>query len=79
MRGGIREVGVRNLTHKVLCTDGAAAANCEFFNIERDPLEEYPLAKPDDCTAYTDGSWTPADPQWHFCRLTDVVAKKSFL
>jgi arylsulfatase A-like enzyme len=79
MRGGIREVGARNLTHKVLCTDGAAAANCEFYDLEQDPLEEYPLAKPDDCAGYTDGSWTPADPEWHFCRLTDVVARKSFL
>jgi len=77
MTGGTKMVGARNATYKVVCTEGTD--NCEFYNLADDPLEEYPLAKPDSCAGYTDGRWTPADPQWHYCRLTDVVATQSFL
>jgi len=79
MRGGIREVGARNASHKILCTDGSGASACAFFNLLEDTLEEYPLDRPASCSNYTDGTWSPADAQWHFCRLTDVVARKSFL
>jgi arylsulfatase A-like enzyme len=79
MRAGIREVGARNATHKVLCTDGNSVESCEFYNLSEDPIEEYPLAKPASCSPYANGAWTPANPAWHFCRLTEVVAEKSFL
>jgi hypothetical protein len=77
MTGGTRWVGAQNATYKVVCIDGTS--NCTFYNLVNDPLEEYPLAKPDNCADYTNGKWTPKDPQWHYCRLTDVVAKDSFL
>jgi hypothetical protein len=77
MTGGTRWVGAQNATYKVVCID--SPNNCTFYNLVNDPLEEYPLAKPDSCSDYTNGKWTPADPQWHYCRLTDVVAKESFL
>jgi arylsulfatase A-like enzyme len=77
MTGGTRWVGAQNATYKVVCID--SPGNCQFFNLLNDPLEEYPLAKPDSCADYTKGKWTPADPQWHYCRLTDVVARESIL
>ena len=77
MTGGTSEVGARNATYKVMCTN--SADNCEFYNLVDDPLEEYPLARPDSCASYKNGKWTPADPQWHYCRLTEVVVKYSFL
>jgi arylsulfatase A-like enzyme len=77
MRDGIREVGARNGSHKVLCTDAVTAGSCEFFDLISDPLEEYPLAKPESCAGFESGS--TADPAWHFCRLTDVIAGHSFL
>jgi arylsulfatase A-like enzyme len=77
MTGGTRWVGAQNATYKVVCID--SADNCTFYNLVSDPLEEYPLAKPGSCADYTNGKWTPKDPQWHFCRLTDIVAKDSFL
>ena len=77
MTGGTRWVGAQNATYKVVCID--SPSNCTFYNLVNDPLEEYPLAKPDSCVDYTNGKWTPKDPQWHYCRLTDVVAKDSFL
>jgi arylsulfatase A-like enzyme len=76
MKSGLRMVGARNATYKVVCTD--SPSNCVFYNLINDPLEEYPLAKPDSCAGYANGTWKPADPQWHYCRLTDVVAKDSF-
>jgi arylsulfatase A-like enzyme len=79
MRGGIREVGARNKNYKVLCTNGAASGDCTFYNVADDPLEEYPLAMPEACDKYKDGSWTPADAAWHYCRLTEVVGNASFL
>jgi hypothetical protein len=47
--------------------------------LARDPLEEYPLTIPETCDEYKDGSWTPADEAWHYCRLTEVVGSASFL
>ncbi len=77
MTGGTKMVGARNATYKIVCT--GSPDNCEFYNLASDPLEEFPLEKPDNCTGYKDGKWTPVDPQWHYCRLTDVVATNSFL
>ncbi len=77
MTGGTRSVGARNATYKVVCTAGQEG--CEFYNLVDDPLEEYRLETPGSCAGYTDGTWTPDDPRWHYCRLTDVVARYSFL
>jgi arylsulfatase A-like enzyme len=74
MTNSSREVGARNRDYKVVCKQDAS--NCEFFNVAKDPLEEFPLPKPADCARA--GASTPADPAWHFCRLTDVVKTKSF-
>ena len=77
MTNGTRWVGAQNATYKVVCID--SPDNCQFYNLADDLLEEYPLAKPESCADYVNGKWTPADPRWHYCRLTDVVAKDSFL
>jgi arylsulfatase A-like enzyme len=77
MTNGTRWVGAQNATYKVVCID--SPGNCTFFNLDKDPLEEYPLAKPDSCADYANGTWKPADPRWHYCRLTDVVARNSLL
>jgi arylsulfatase A-like enzyme len=77
MTGGTKMVGARNANYKVVCTE--STDDCEFYNLIDDPIEEYPLEKPDSCAGYSDGTWTPDDPQWHYCRLTDVVATQSFL
>ena len=77
MDNGTVWVGAQNATYKVVCIN--SPDNCTFYNLINDPLEEYPLAKPGSCADYTNGKWTPADSQWHYCRLTDVVAKESFM
>jgi arylsulfatase A-like enzyme len=74
-----RQVGARNATYKVVCSLKVDAGSCEFFNLVNDPLEEYPLAKPESCDSSTAKGWSPADPPWHYCRLTEIVAKQSFL
>jgi arylsulfatase A-like enzyme len=74
-----RQVGVRNGSHKIVCTNGYEAAKCEFFNLLKDPLEEFALEKPASCDAYAQGKLKPADPAWQYCRLTEVVAKESFM
>ena len=77
MTGGTKMVGARNATYKVVCT--GSADDCLFYNLKRDPLEEYPVAKPGSCAEYQNGRWTPADLEWHYCHLVDIVARKSFL
>jgi arylsulfatase A-like enzyme len=79
MRNGIREVAARNGQYKILCTDSAAYGNCSFYDLADDPLEEYPLPVPNDCVAYAEQRLTPDDVDWHYCRLTEVVASRSFL
>jgi arylsulfatase A-like enzyme len=75
----LHQAGARNATYKLICTDNAETANCTFYNLIDDPLEEYPLAKPESCANYKNGTWTPTDPEWHFCRLQEVIGTKSFL
>ncbi len=74
-----RQVGARNAKYKLICTENAETASCTFYDLTNDPIEEYPLAKPDSCASYQNGKWTPAAPEWHFCRLQEVIAKESFL
>jgi hypothetical protein len=74
-----REAASRNGTHKVLCGGKASAETCEFYNLIRDPIEEFPLKKPESCATYENGRWTPNDPDWHFCHLLGTLAKDSFL
>jgi arylsulfatase A-like enzyme len=74
-----RQAGARNGTFKIVCTNGHATADCEFFNVAKDPLEEFPLEKPDNCDAYSKGMWKSSDPRWNYCRLTEVIATESFM
>ncbi|MBN1276653.1 MAG: sulfatase-like hydrolase/transferase [Deltaproteobacteria bacterium] len=73
MTGGTPHIGARNMNYKLVCAGGNKPGNCEFYNIDDDPLEEYPLQKPGSCAGYSDGSWTSASPEWNFCRLIEVV------
>jgi len=77
MTASSREAGARNARFKVVCKE--SPESCEFYNVVNDPLEEFPLAKPANCNAFKSGSLTPANPEWHYCRLTDVVATQSFM
>jgi arylsulfatase A-like enzyme len=79
VKNNVAEAAARNETYKVFCVENAQPGNCTFYDLKKDPLEEYPLAKPDNCTEYQSGKLTPAVPQWHFCHLQEVVAKDSFL
>jgi arylsulfatase A-like enzyme len=74
-----RQAGARNAKYKLICTENAETASCTFYNLIDDPLEEYPLAKPESCANYKNGTWTTAAPEWHFCRLQEVIGKESFL
>ena len=79
VKANLMEVGARNATYKVICDNNTETDSCIFYNLVDDPIEEYPLSKPDSCTNYQNGAWTPEDPEWNFCYLKDIIAKKSFL
>lgn len=79
MTGGTLHLGARNGSHKIVCVGGVNSEACEFYNLDADPLEEFPLIIPQSCEAYENGTWTPADEAWHYCRLTEVVATHSFM
>lgn len=74
-----RQAGARNGAYKIVCTNGLGMANCEFFNLVKDPLEEFPLPKPASCEDYARGRWKASSPQWNYCRLNEVLAKESFM
>jgi arylsulfatase A-like enzyme len=69
---GIKRVGARNATYKVICLNNTSSSNCTLYNLITDPLEEYPLSKPGSCTNYTT-NYTTADSEWHYCRLVEVM------
>ena len=79
VKPNLKQVGARNKTYKVICDETPETANCVFYNLVDDPIEEYPLDKPESCANYKNGTWTTDDPEWHFCRLQEVIAKDSFL
>src|SRR5690606_20854212 len=74
MTNTTRQIGARNGTYKVICTEKVETANCEFFNLAVDPLEEYPLPKPASCA----GNASSRDPAWHYCRLARMIRTESF-
>ena len=79
VKANLMEVGARNATYKVICDNNSETGSCIFYNLVDDPIEEYPLEKPASCENYQNGTWTPEDPEWSFCYLQEIIAKKSFL
>jgi len=74
MTNSTRQVGARNATYKVVCTEKVDNGACEFYDLRADPLEEYPLEKPASCGSAV----TAKDPAWHFCRLSGLIRTESF-
>jgi hypothetical protein len=70
---GTKRVGARNAIYKVICNNNTSTSSCTFYNLATDPLEEHLLTKPTGCTNYTNGTWTPANQEWHYCRLIEVI------
>ncbi|HTY94229.1 MAG TPA: hypothetical protein VMC02_10100, partial [Steroidobacteraceae bacterium] len=31
------------------------------------------------CDDYARGTWNPAEPRWNYCRLSEVIATRSFM
>lgn len=79
MTNGTKHVGVRNGEYKVTCAGGLEDQNCAFYNLDNDPLEEYPIKKPDTCEKYKAGGLTPKDQDWHYCRLMEVIREDSYV
>jgi arylsulfatase A-like enzyme len=75
----MRQAGARNTKYKVICTENTDTPSCTFYNLVDDPIEEYPLAKPESCDNYKNGTWKPANQEWNFCYLQEILAKDSFL
>ncbi|HSW39852.1 MAG TPA: sulfatase-like hydrolase/transferase, partial [Acidobacteriota bacterium] len=79
LANNLRQAAARNATYKLLCTEETQTASCLFYDLINDPLEEYPLTKPVTCLNFSNGTWTPADREWHFCNLQNVLNSQSFL
>jgi len=79
LAGDARQAAARDATYKLLCEEDTQTESCTFYDLIDDPLEEYPLPKPGSCINFGNGIWTPADREWHFCRLQSVLVTQSFL
>ncbi len=79
VKNNAMQAGARNLRYKIICNENAKTESCLFYDLIDDPLEEYPLEKPANCGNYQNGTLTTNNPEWHFCRLQEVIAKDSFL
>jgi len=79
--GPVREhhVSVRNLTYKVLCIRNGTDDRCQFYNLARDPIEEYPLAMPASCPATISTDFSATDEAANFCFLRQAVRSQSGL
>jgi hypothetical protein len=74
--GSATKVGARNAKYKVVCVNGTGTGDCEFYNLETDPLEVDPL---DEYETTSCAGWDTDDPQWHYCHLTGIVESESLL
>jgi arylsulfatase A-like enzyme len=74
-----KQAGARNDKYKIICIDSAKPESCTFYNLVDDPIEEYPLTKPESCANYKNGTWKPSAPEWNFCRLQEIIDTESFL
>jgi arylsulfatase A-like enzyme len=74
MTNSTRQIGARNGTYKVICTEKVDPSACQFYNLKSDPLEEYPLPVPASCS----GTGSAKDPAWHYCRLANIIRTESF-
>jgi arylsulfatase A-like enzyme len=74
-----RQAAAKDQNYKLLCEEDTLTASCRFYDLIDDPLEEYPHTKPGSCLDYENGFWTPDDPEWHFCRLQNVLRTQSFI
>lgn len=74
MTNSTRQVAARNARYKTICTEKVTAQSCEFYDLVKDPLEEYPLPRP----AHCDAPGSQRDPSWHYCRLSALIATESF-
>lgn len=79
VRQGLHHVGARNSRYKLICANSADSANCEFYDLASDPLEEFPLPPPAGCEAFARGGLARTSEDWHFCRLQQVIATESSL
>jgi arylsulfatase A-like enzyme len=77
---GTRFLGARNATYKVLCPYSLSSMSiCDFYNLIDDPLEHNTaLTKPTSCANYR-SNYTTINPEWHFCRLWEVLNTYSIL
>jgi arylsulfatase A-like enzyme len=74
MTNNTRQVAARNGVFKVICTEAVTRQSCEFYNLERDPLEEFPLPVPENCP----GENQSGQPAWHYCMLAEAIRTQSF-
>ena len=79
MTNSTRQVAARNAGYKVVCTEKVDNAACEFYDLRKDPLEEYALAKPPNCDGTQgSGARSAKDPAWNYCRLAGFIRTESF-
>jgi arylsulfatase A-like enzyme len=71
-------VAVRNATYKLLCIQ-KGATSCQFFDLAKDPLEEYPLAMPASCPATVSVTFAATDAAANYCFLRAAVRKEASL
>lgn len=72
-------VAVRNATYKVLCIQKGADDSCQFYNLVKDPLEEYPLKLPAKCPAKVSVNFAATDETANYCFLRQAVRTQSGL
>ena len=72
-------VSVRNVAYKVLCIQKGASDTCQFYNLAKDPLEEYPLKMPGNCPATVSVNFAATDEAANFCFLRQAVRSQANL
>ncbi|BBC73380.1 conserved hypothetical protein [Altererythrobacter sp. B11] len=73
------QVAVRNGTYKVLCIEKSGSTDCQFYNLVKDPIEEYPLQIPANCPAKVSMSFSATDEAGNYCFLRNAIREQSDL
>ena len=73
----MHQIAARNATYKALCIRNGDGSGCQFYNLAKDPIEEYPLQMPASCPAKVSIEFAADDEAANYCFLRQAIQSQT--